>query len=152
MGGQNWGATSSHGYRLQGQRPGGGEAEEVLHFELPGAFGVSGEAAPEVFGFGEFSLLLVALGFDDAQNQRFQLSEMAVADCEIDAEPIPGLGVAIFQVVAQTGAEIGCEADVVELAPAVESVNAVAIADVLADEVLVLFQGLPGNVFQVLTD
>ena len=59
---------------------------------------------------------------------------------------------AIFQVVAETGAEIRCEADVVKLAPAVEGVNAVAIADVLPDEVLVLFQGLAGNVFQVLTN
>jgi hypothetical protein len=33
-----------------------------------------------------------------------------------------------------------------------EGVNTVAVADVLADEVLVLFQGLAGNVFQVLTD
>ena len=40
------------------------------------------------------------------RSERFQLSEVAVADGEINAEAVPGLAVAIFQVVAETGAEI----------------------------------------------
>jgi hypothetical protein len=60
--------------------------------------------------------------------------------------------VASLEMVTEAGREIGRKADIVELAPAVEGANAVTVPDVLADKVLVFFQCLPGNVFQVLTD
>jgi hypothetical protein len=55
-------------------------------------------------------------------------------------------------VVAQAGAKVGGETNVVKLGAAVESVDAVALADVLPDDVLVFFECLAGDVFQVLAD
>jgi hypothetical protein len=60
--------------------------------------------------------------------------------------------VAVFQVVAESRAEVRGKPDVIEFSAAVEGANTEAIADVLADGALVLFQRLPGNIFQVLAD
>jgi hypothetical protein len=49
-------------------------------------------------------------------------------------------------------AQVGREAYVIQAAFAIERVNAMTIANVLPDDVLVLFKGAPGNVFQVLAD
>ena len=70
----------------------------------------------------------------------------------LNAEAVPGLAVSVFQVVAEAESEVGGETDVIKFSAAVKGIDAVAVADVLADEVLILFQRLPGDVFQVLTD
>ena len=54
--------------------------------------------------------------------------------------------------VAQSGAEVAGQADVIELFAAVEGVHTVAVADVVADDVLVFLQGLASNVFQMLAN
>jgi hypothetical protein len=77
---------------------------------------------------------------------------MVVAYGQINAKAVPGLGVAVLEVVTEAGAEVRGEAYVIKLCPPVEGVNAVALADVLADDVLVFFECLAGDVFEVLTD
>jgi hypothetical protein len=77
---------------------------------------------------------------------------MTVFDGDVNTEPVPRIVVTVFEMVREATTQIAGQTDVIELATAVEGVNALAMADVLTDDVLVLFEHLTGEVFQVLTD
>lgn len=149
--GKGWGtAVFLH---LGGFAAGGiGRGEHVKNgiFEIP--LHVAQEDGAEVAGSGELALLLVAGRLDGAEDEGFQLAQVAVADGEVDGESVPGVGVAVAQVLLEAVAEVGGEADVVELAFAVEDVDAMAAPHVLADDVLVFLEGRAGYVFEMLAD
>jgi hypothetical protein len=119
---------------------------------LPRALGVVAKAGAEVVGLGEFALLLVAFGHGDSEEERLQLAKVAVADGEVHAEAVPGLAVSVFQVVAEAESEVGGETDVIKFSAAVKGIDAVAVADVLADDVLVFVEYEARDVLKVLTD
>ncbi len=50
---------------------------------------VSFRPSPKILGTGKFAFLLVALWRRDAKDQRFQLTQVAVADGQVNAEAIP---------------------------------------------------------------
>jgi hypothetical protein len=58
---------------------------------------------------------------------------MVVADREVDAETIPRIAMAILEVVTETALQVTGKAYVVELAPAVERIDAFAPSHIFVD-------------------
>jgi len=77
---------------------------------------------------------------------------MAVADSEVDAEPVPGFAMPIFQVSFEARTLVAGESDIVELAAAVEGVDSVPQANVVSNVGLVLLENVPQDVLEVLAD
>ncbi len=77
---------------------------------------------------------------------------MAVAEGEVNAEPVPGLMVAILQVVPKASAQIAGQTHVIDSAPAIEDVDTLPVANIFPNNVLMLFQQFTRHVFEVLTD
>jgi hypothetical protein len=71
-------------------------------------------------------------------------------DSQVDAEPVPGSVVAVFEVRLQAPHQVAGEADVVELLSPVERIDASLAADEISHGAWVLLEHLPGDVFQVL--
>ena len=76
---------------------------------------------------------------------------MPVADSKVDAESVPGLAVAVAEVMFESIPEVTREANVVELLPAIEGVDVLSAFDVLPDDVLVFLKGFSGNLFETLS-
>jgi hypothetical protein len=81
-------------------------AQEFLNFQQPRVFDIVAEFAPQILRLWQSPLLFVSLGFDDSEKQRFNFAQVAIANSEINAKTIPRLAMPVFQVVAETGAEI----------------------------------------------
>ena|ERR1035438_5658463 len=60
-----------------------GELPTILHADR------TRKLAPQILGFREFALNLVALWLNDAENQRFKLPQVLISDCQIDTEAVP---------------------------------------------------------------
>jgi hypothetical protein len=58
---------------------------------------------------------------------------MVVADREVDAETIPRIAMAILEVVTETALQVTGKAYIVELAPAVEHIDAFAPSHIFVD-------------------
>ena len=69
-----------------GLRP---STEDSKEFHLLTIADVSLQPPPKIFGARKFASLLVALDGHDAEYERFQLTQMAVADGQIHAEAVP---------------------------------------------------------------
>lgn len=108
--------------------------------------------APKILGFGELTLLLVSAGFDNAKDQGLKFPQMTVTNGQVDAETVPGIGVAVPEVHSEAGLEAAGEANIVEFVATVERVDALPIPDVPADDSLILLEGVAGDVLQMLTD
>jgi hypothetical protein len=58
----------------------------------------------------------------------------------------------ISQVVGETRAEIARQSDVIQLITPIKRIHTLSSAHISLDNILILLQRLPGNVFQMLTD
>ena len=110
------------------------------------------KAATEVFRLGKLSFLFIAGGFDDPENQRLKLTQMVVANGEIDAETVPRISMAVPEVHGEAGLEAASEANVVEFVAAVKRVDALPIPNIPANDGLIFLEGVTGDVLQMLTD
>src|ERR1017187_9559632 len=81
-------------------------AQEFLNLHQPRAFDVAAEFTTQVLRLGQSPFLLVPLCFDDSEKQRLNFAQVAVANGQINAKPIPRLAVPVFQVMSEPGAEI----------------------------------------------
>ncbi len=92
----------------------------------------------DVFTLWKFSLLLVPLGLNNPKNQRFQLLEMLLPDCEVHAEPVPGAAVPVMEMAFEAGTQILRQADVVELSLSIKCINPIPTPNILFDDLLML--------------
>ena len=92
----------------------------------------------DVFTLWKLALLLIPLRLNDSKNQRFQLLEMLLPDCEVHAEPVPGAAVPVVKMAFEAGTQILRQADVVELAFPIKGINPIPTPNILFDNLLML--------------
>jgi len=126
--------------------------KQSFDFSQDASFDIATESAAEVFGLGELALLLVAAGLDRSQDQCLKLSQVMIANGEIDRESVPGMAMSIFQVMLKAVPEIGCQPYVIEFVPSVQGINALPASGILPDDILMPFQRFPGDILQMLAD
>jgi hypothetical protein len=71
---------------------------------------------------------------------------------EIQAEGVPGLGVAIPQVLVEANAEIRREAHIVEAFLSIEGIYPMTTADKGADDFGVMLKNIAGDILKMLAD
>lgn len=101
---------------------------------------VSSEAFSHILAICKLSLHPIAFWFEDSEDESFKFLQMGISDCEIDAEPVPGIVVPISQMAAQAGSKVNGKAYVLEFPVAIESVHSVSPPDVLADNTLIFLK------------
>jgi hypothetical protein len=84
------------------------------------------------------------------KDQSFEFLEVSVANSEIHAKSIPRRAVVIVQMLIQTPFKIAGEPNVVKLIPPVEGVDPLAMAHVSLEEVLIFFNRVAADSFDVL--
>jgi hypothetical protein len=72
--------------------------EEQVYFAAMVLLDPSGQTSFEVFGLCESAGLGITTGLHNAKDQRLKFLQMAIADRQIDAEPIPLAPVSIPKV------------------------------------------------------
>jgi hypothetical protein len=75
---------------------------------------------------------------------------VVVSNRQVDAEAVPASAAVVFEVTLEPPAQVAGQADVVQLVPAIERVDAVPPPDVITDDVLILLQRLARDGFEVL--
>ena len=101
-----------------------------------------------ILRFQKLPFLFIPGRFYDPKNQGFQFFQVTVTYGQIDTESIPRIPVSIPQVVGETRTEIACQSDVMDFPTPIKCIHSLPAADISANNVLILLQCLPRNVFQ----
>jgi hypothetical protein len=86
------------------------------------------------------------------KNKRFQFFQVTVSDSEINAETIPRALMPVSEVMGETRPEITRQSDIIQLITSIKSIHTLSSAHISLDNILILLQRLPRNIFKVLAD
>ena len=98
---------------------------------------VAGQSTSQIFGFNKFAGLCITSWLDRSQDERFELLEVAVPDCQVDAEAIPDPFVSISQMMLQPITKVTCQSYVVKLVSPIERVDSRPTANVTTNDILI---------------